>query len=326
MALGLRKLRAGRKGTRGSDRRGGQCGVRRPLHSRADRDPRRRSTRRLPPAVPRRCLTFRCSTPTSPSGSARGSARRRWRPRSRTGAAGWRTCPGSRYPPIAPARLGFFANPVPLRADLRRDPTLRELLARVRDDTLEALAHDDVPFEVLVDALGVERDPGRNPLFQVAFSLEAPRAAWPAGWDAGHLDVDTGTSKFDLYLELDERPDAIVGRIVYRTDLFDPTTIERMSDRYARVLESVLRPGAHPGRRGRRRPGRRRDAEPRDVRAVLHRGHGLRPLALRRPASRLLTERGNAAAARRPDTRLGPAGPARGGPHHPRRSPHDRDA
>src|SRR6185436_2045126 len=103
--------------------------------------------------------------------------------------------------------LGFFANPVPLRANLRGDPTFHELLARVRNDTLEALAHDDVPFEMLVDTLGVERDSGRNPLFQVAFALEAPRAAWPAGWEAGHLDVDTGTAKFDLYLELDERSD-----------------------------------------------------------------------------------------------------------------------
>ena len=136
--------------------------------------------------------------------------------------------------------LGFFANPLCLRADVSGDPTFSELLTRVREESLEALAHDDVPFEALVKALGVERDAGRNPLFQVAFSLEAPRAAVPEGWDAGHLDVDTGTSKFDLYLELDERPEAIVGRIVYRTDLFEPATIERLARHYERVLESAV--------------------------------------------------------------------------------------
>ena len=136
--------------------------------------------------------------------------------------------------------LGFFANPLCLRADVSGDPTFSQLLTRVREESLEALAHDDVPFEAVVKALGVERDAGRNPLFQVAFSLEAPRAPVPEGWDAGHLDVDTGTSKFDLYLELDERPDTLVGRFVYRTDLFAPATIERLARHYQRVLEAAV--------------------------------------------------------------------------------------
>ena len=136
--------------------------------------------------------------------------------------------------------LGFFANPVPLRADVGGDPSFSELLTRVRDETLEAIAHDDVPFETLVNELEAERDAGRNPLFQVAFSLEAPRAPVPGGWDAGHLDVDTGAAKFDLYLELDERPETIVGRIVYRTDLFEPATIARLAAHYERVLEAVV--------------------------------------------------------------------------------------
>ncbi|HET7342934.1 MAG TPA: amino acid adenylation domain-containing protein [Methylomirabilota bacterium] len=142
--------------------------------------------------------------------------------------------------------LGFFANPVPLRADLGGDPTFAELLGCVRERTLEALAHDDVPFELLVNELSAERDAGRNPLFQVAFSLEAPRAPAAGGWDASHLDVDVGTSKFDLYLELDERPDTIVGRVVYRTDLFDAATIARLAGAYERLLEAVV---ADPCRR-----------------------------------------------------------------------------
>jgi len=142
--------------------------------------------------------------------------------------------------------LGFFANPLCLRADVSGDPTFSALLARVREESLEALAHDDVPFETVVKALGVERDAGRNPLFQVAFSLEAPRAAVADGWDAGHLDVDTGTSKFDLYLELDERPETIVGRIVYRTNLFEPATIERLARQYQCVLRSAVEDPRRP--------------------------------------------------------------------------------
>jgi len=150
------------------------------------------------------------------------------------------TVSAGRARPEVEGLLGFFANPVPLRADVSGDPAFTELLTRVRDETLEAIAHDDVPFESLVNALGIERDAGRNPLFQVAFSLEAPRAPAPAGWDAGHLDVDTGCAKFDLYLELDERPDTIVGRLVYRRDLFEPATIARMAAHYERLLEAIV--------------------------------------------------------------------------------------
>jgi len=146
---------------------------------------------------------------------------------------------GRGRPEIQPL-LGFFANPLCVRADVSGNPTVRELLARVREESLEALAHDDVPFEALVTALGVERDAARNPLFQVAFSLEAPRAAVPDGWDASHLDVDTGTSKFDLYLELDERPETIVGRLVYQTDLFEAATIERLARHYERILAAIV--------------------------------------------------------------------------------------
>ncbi|HEX2441331.1 MAG TPA: amino acid adenylation domain-containing protein [Methylomirabilota bacterium] len=156
------------------------------------------------------------------------------------------TLSAARTRPELEPLLGFFANVLPLRADLGGDPTFRELLRRVRDATIEDLAHDDVPFEWLVRELGVERDPGRHPLFQVVFTLEAPRAALPVGWRVRHLDVDTQTSKFDLYVELDEQPETIVGRLVYRTDLFDAVTIEGLAVRYARLLEAAVR---EPGRR-----------------------------------------------------------------------------
>jgi aspartate racemase len=136
--------------------------------------------------------------------------------------------------------LGYFLNPLALRTDLAGNPTFRSLLGRVRDVTLDALAHDDVPFERVVNALQPTRDPGRHPLFQVAFSLEPPLPALPSGWAFTQLDVDTQTTKFDLYLELDDRADGIIGRFMYRTDLFDATTIGRIVAQYRTLLEGIV--------------------------------------------------------------------------------------
>src|SRR5204862_2230516 len=120
------------------------------------------------------------------------------------------------------------------------DPTVRELLHRVRDSALDALAHDEAPIEQVVNALKLPRDPSRNPLFQLVFALEAPRSAWPADWELSHLDVDPGTSKFDLYLELADHGPHMVGRCVYQTDLFDAPTIGRFVQHYRRTLEAFV--------------------------------------------------------------------------------------
>jgi amino acid adenylation domain-containing protein len=136
--------------------------------------------------------------------------------------------------------LGYFLNPVPLRTDLGGDPTFLTLLGRVRDVTLDALACDEIPFEHVVNSLRPTRDPGRHPLFQAAFSLEPTLPALPAGWAFTQLDVDTGTTKFDLYLELDDRPEGIIGRFMYRSDLFEDETIARMAARYRTLLDGVV--------------------------------------------------------------------------------------
>ena len=136
--------------------------------------------------------------------------------------------------------LGFFANPLALRVVTAGDPTVRELLHRVRDSALDALAHDEAPIEQVVNALKLPRDPRRNPLFQLVFALEAPRSALPAGWELSHLDVDPGTSKFDLYLELADHGPHMVGRCVYQTDLFDAPTIGRFVQHYRRTLEAFV--------------------------------------------------------------------------------------
>jgi amino acid adenylation domain-containing protein len=156
------------------------------------------------------------------------------------------TVSAGRKRPEVERLLGYFANPVPVRTDAGGDPTFRELLDRVRDTVLEALAHDDVPFEVLVGELAPERDAGRNPFFQVVLSLEAPSSEAYPGWELTPLDVDTGTAKFDLYLELADRPEGLVGRAEYSTDLFDAATVARMMGHYRTVLEAAV---AAPGRR-----------------------------------------------------------------------------
>jgi len=136
--------------------------------------------------------------------------------------------------------IGFFLSTVVLRTDLSGNPTFRELLRRVRETTLEALSHDEAPFEHLVKELQPQRDPGRSPLFQILFSLEAPLAPLDPGWALTQFDVDTGATKYDIYLQLDEKPDGIVGRLAYNTDVFDAPTIVRMRRHWQTLLEAVV--------------------------------------------------------------------------------------
>jgi non-ribosomal peptide synthetase component F/thioesterase domain-containing protein/acyl carrier protein len=136
--------------------------------------------------------------------------------------------------------LGFFLNSLVLRTDLSGDPTFRELLARVRQVTVDALAHGDVPVHRLVKELERERDLGRNPLFQVMLVLEPPLPAPGPGWELSQVDVDAGIARVDLYLELDDRPAGMVGRIRYNCDLFAAPTIARMLDHLTTLLEGVV--------------------------------------------------------------------------------------
>ena len=142
--------------------------------------------------------------------------------------------------------IGFFLNTVVLRADLSENPTFCELLRRVRGVALEALCNDRVPFECLVKELNPKRDLSLHPFFQTLVSLEPPLAPIDSDWELTQMDVETGASKFDLYLELDERPAGIIGRFIYSTDLFDKTTVERMASHWEVLLRSIVE---HPERR-----------------------------------------------------------------------------
>src|SRR2546425_59050 len=136
--------------------------------------------------------------------------------------------------------IGFFLSTVVLRTDLSGNPTFRQLLGRVRDVTLEALSHDEVPFEHLVKELQPQRDPSHNPLFQVMFLLEVPLAPLDSAWALTQFDVDTGATKYDLYLELDEGPEGVIGRFIYNTDLFDASTIVRLRGHWQTLLQAVV--------------------------------------------------------------------------------------
>ncbi|HEX4216630.1 MAG TPA: amino acid adenylation domain-containing protein [Candidatus Dormibacteraeota bacterium] len=147
--------------------------------------------------------------------------------------------PGRRRPELE-GMLGYFLNPLVLRCDLSGEPTFRELLARVRDTTQVAMANDEVPFEDVVRALQPERRPDANPLFQVVYTLEEAGPELPPGWGVTQMDVDTGTSKFDLQLELEERREGLAGRLIYSTELFDDATVEHLAGDLRVMLEALV--------------------------------------------------------------------------------------
>lgn len=136
--------------------------------------------------------------------------------------------------------LGCFQNPVALRVDASGDPNFHELLKRAKSAVLGALSHDDVPFGTLVQELQPERDLSRSPILQVLLSLAPSMPNVDSGWDLKQMSVDVGAAKFDLDLELDDRPDGIRGRFVYNTDLFDADTIARTVGHWETLLRGIV--------------------------------------------------------------------------------------
>jgi hypothetical protein len=138
--------------------------------------------------------------------------------------------------------IGFFVNTLVMRSNLSGNPSFREVLRRVREVALGAYAHQDLPFERLVEALQPERDASRNPLFQVTFQLFSwPR--WPGVSPEQMLDlrsVEIGTAKFDLRFDLMVTPEGLRGFLEYNTALFDAATITRMIGRLQTLLEGIV--------------------------------------------------------------------------------------
>src|SRR5690606_1981933 len=143
--------------------------------------------------------------------------------------------------------VGVFVNTLVLRTDTSGDPSFAELLARVRETDLAAFAHQDVPFERLVEVLNPQRSMARHPLFQVMISMQndpSARVELP-GLTVELQPVDPGVSRFDLALLVDERhddagaPAGLECRLEYALDLFDPETAASMAARLERLLAQV---------------------------------------------------------------------------------------
>ncbi|HLM46854.1 MAG TPA: condensation domain-containing protein, partial [Myxococcaceae bacterium] len=137
--------------------------------------------------------------------------------------------------------IGFFVNTLVLRTDVGGDPSFREVLGRVREGTLEAYEHQEVPFERVVEALRPERTPSHSPLFQVMFALQNGDAGGDGlpGLDVAWIDAEPDTAKFDLSLGLTATSRGLQGGIDFSRDLFEASTIRRMLGHLERVLEQV---------------------------------------------------------------------------------------
>ncbi|HEU0084715.1 MAG TPA: amino acid adenylation domain-containing protein, partial [Bradyrhizobium sp.] len=144
--------------------------------------------------------------------------------------------------------IGFFVNMLALRAELEGAPSFRTVLRQVKGAALEAYAHQDLPFEKLVEALRPNRDLSREPIFQVVFTLQNTphQPTRIAGLSIAPFDTGPVPAKFDLELSLSEVDGALAGSLVYATDLFDDTTIARLISHFERLLEGIV---ADPDRR-----------------------------------------------------------------------------
>ncbi|MBE9010857.1 amino acid adenylation domain-containing protein [Pseudanabaenaceae cyanobacterium LEGE 13415] len=162
----------------------------------------------------------------------------------------------NRYQSELESLIGFFVNSLVLRTDLSGDPTFRALLDRVREVTLSAYAHQDLPFEKLVEELQPVRSLGQNPLFQVVFALQntpMEQLVLP-GLVLSPVTLETKTSRFDLELYVWkcgdnfrnlwgqgwQHSDGLRGVIIYNTDLFDATTIAQLRQHFQTLLESIV--------------------------------------------------------------------------------------
>ncbi|SFL12927.1 amino acid adenylation domain-containing protein [Streptosporangium canum] len=135
--------------------------------------------------------------------------------------------------------VGMFVNTLVLRADLADDPPFSAFLARTRETALDAFAHQELPFDQLVNELNVVRDVSRSPLVQVTFALQNFKAGEEDG-RVSYVTLPARTTRFDLGLYLFENPDGLVGNFTYSTALFDPETVELLASRFETLLRSIV--------------------------------------------------------------------------------------
>ena len=138
--------------------------------------------------------------------------------------------------------IGAFANVIVLRTDLSGDPTFSEVLRRVREVTLEAYRHQELPIEEILRTLRLPRSVDRNPLFRVMFILqkEPPKPLALHGLSICATEQDPGTSRSDLVLELIDKDGPLRGWLEYSNELFEVDTIKRMAAHFRMLLESIV--------------------------------------------------------------------------------------
>ncbi|MFN4938558.1 amino acid adenylation domain-containing protein [Bradyrhizobium sp.] len=151
----------------------------------------------------------------------------------------------NRRDPAVADLIGYVANTLPLRVDLTGNPSFAALMTRVASELLDADAHQEAPFDLIVNRMAGARDPSRNPIFQVAFVYQTfadglANLRLP-GLTCETAFIDTGTAKFDLTLTLSETAERMVAEIEYSTDLFDSSTIERLSAEFLHLAEIATR-------------------------------------------------------------------------------------
>ena len=135
--------------------------------------------------------------------------------------------------------LGCFLNPVPLRFRITQSMTFHDLLGQAREVVSGAVANDDVPFYRIAEQVRESSDLSENPLFDAVISLAPSLPDLGPGWDQTFMDVESGGSTWNLYLELNERPHGLIFRAQYNPDLFDAETIRCMTDEMKLLLETA---------------------------------------------------------------------------------------
>jgi hypothetical protein len=140
--------------------------------------------------------------------------------------------------------IGYFLNPVALRANLRGSPALGELwfhslLHQMREVTLGAISNDDVPLAMIAERLQLKPDPSRHPFFTVALSVAPDTPQLPSGWSMTYMDVESGGARWDLYLEMSDRAEGLMGRAQYNPDLFTADAITQTVEDFRALLGQI---------------------------------------------------------------------------------------
>lgn len=147
--------------------------------------------------------------------------------------------PGARKRPEVERLMGLFQNRLPLRVDIGDDPQLFTILNKVRDSFMDALSHDEVPFDVTASELRPETDEP-SAFYQAMFSLEPSLPDVGPGWDFTTMDFDPGGTRLDLYIEMDDRPTEMLGRAQYDRQIFNASTMARLVRDFENTLETFI--------------------------------------------------------------------------------------